>query len=796
MLKNQLKIAFRNLMRNGTYSLINICGLTLGLASVLLIMTYVNHEMSYDQFHLDAERIYRVSETVPLGDDVKVIASTTYALAPNLRLDYPDLESTTFFSRPQSTDVFYKENRFFENRIHFVDDEFFDVFSFDFVDGTPEAIKGINTIVINESTARKYFGERSPIGEELRLNQFYNGENISLTVSGVIKDMPANSHFHMDMLIGLKTTEQYVYEVMGRAWGWDSGYTYVKVPEQFDIAAFNASFPDFINKHVGANTTWLTYFTRKMTEIHLESDLNSELEANGNKQDIYVFLIVALAIIFIASVNYINMATAIASRRSKEVGILKTLGATRGQLVRQYISEALLITLIATLLGGFLAEVITPSFNSLAGKTIEINFIENPDRIMFYLAGAFAIGLLSSVYPAFYLSSFQSIQALQGKVSRKSSLLGFRKGMLTVQFSISIFLIIASVVVYNQWDYLRNKSYGMNTETSLSFPLQSQDNTERFDVLKTALERNPAISKVTSTNRQIARDVNNQSLVNFYEPDSTLEAMSLSTIYMQPGFLKDMGVKLKEGRYFLKDQTTDVSNAIIINEAAVQLFKNKDVLGRNFQMGDATGTVVGITEDFHFESLYNKIKPMVFVPTASVQGYVTLSINSESFQETLSYIQNTWADFDPGRGFRYYITSEDLRNLYSGEEHFLNLFTMATGLAIFIACLGIFGLVSFSAHQRTKEIGIRKVLGAGTFNITFLLTRQFLYLIIVGNLVAWPVAHLFTRNWLQGYSYHIGFQWWPYLMAFAVALMIAILTASTQTIRAASRNPVDSLRYE
>ncbi len=796
MLKNQLKIAFRNLTRNGTYSLVNICGLTLGLASVLLIVTYVNHELSYDQFHNDADRIYRISETVPLGDDVKVIASTSYALAPNLRLDYPELESTTFFSRPQSTDVFYKENRFFENRIHFVDDEFFEVFNFDFVDGTPEALKGINTIVLNESTAKKYFGNRSPIGEEIRLNQYYNGQDIALTVAGVIKDMPVNSHFHMDLLVGFKTSEQYVYTAMGRAWGWDSGYTYVKVPEQFDITAFNASFPDFVNKHVGANTTWLTYFTRKMTDIHLESNINSELEANGNKQDIYVFLIVALAIIFIASVNYINMATAIASKRSKEVGILKTLGATRGQLVRQYISEALLVTLIATLLGGFLAEVITPSFNNLSGKIVEINFLENTDRILLYLAAAFTIGILSSVYPAIYLSSFQSIQALQGKVSRKNSLLGFRKGMLTVQFSISIFLIIASVVVYNQWDYLKSKSYGMNTETSLSFPIQSNDNAERFDVLKAALESNPAISKLTSTNRQIARDINNQTRVNFYEPDSTVEEMSLSTIYMQSGFLKDMGVKLKEGRYFLKDQTTDINNAIIINEAAVALFKNKNVLGRSFQIGEETGTVVGVTEDFHFESLYNKIKPMVFIPTASVQGYATLSINSESFPETLAFIEQTWTDFDPNRGFRYYITSEDLRNLYGGEERFLNLFTMATGLAIFIACLGIFGLVSFSAHQRTKEIGIRKVLGAGTFNITFLLTRQFLYLILIGNLIAWPVAHLFTNNWLQGYSYHIGFQWWPYLVATAVAVVIAILTASTQTIRAASRNPVDSLRYE
>lgn len=796
MLKNQFKIAFRNLVRNGTYSLINICGLTLGMASVLLIVTYVNHELSYDQFHTDADRIHRVSETVPLGDDVKVIASTSYALAPKLRIDYPDLQNTTFFSRPQSTDVFHQENRFFENRIHFVDDEFFEVFDFEFIDGTPEALTDVNTIIINETTAKKYFGDRSPIGEELRLNQYYNGANVTLTVAGIIRDMPANSHFHMDLLVGLKTTEQYVSEGMGRFWGWDSGYTYIKTPERFDLESFNASLPDFINKHVGANTTWLTYFTRKLTEIHLESNINSELEANGNKQDIYVFLIVALAIIFIASVNYINMATAIATKRSKEVGILKTLGATRAQLLRQYISEALLITLIATLLGGFLAEIITPSFNSLSGKTMEINFLDNPDRILLYLAAAIAIGLLSSVYPAIYLSSFQSIQALQGKVSGRNSLLGFRKGMLTVQFSISIFLIIASVVVYNQWDFLKNKSYGMNTETSLSFPIQSNDNAERFDVLKAALESNPAISKVTSTNRQIARDVNNQSRVDFYEPDSTVEHLSLSTIYMQPGFLKDMGVKLKEGRYFLKDQTTDINNAIIINEAAVQLFQNKDVLGRGFQMGDVSGTVVGITEDFHFESLYNKIKPMVYVPLQGVQGYVTLSINSDDFSETLAYIQKAWTDFDPNRGFRYYITNEDLKNLYSGEERFLNLFTMATGLAIFIACLGIFGLVSFSAHQRTKEIGIRKVLGAGTFNITFLLTRQFLKLILIGNLIAWPVAHLFTNNWLQGYSYHVGFQWWPYLVASAVAIIIAIMTASTQTIKAASRNPVDSLRYE
>ena len=796
MLKNQLKIAFRNLVRNGTYSLINITGLTLGFASVLLIVVYVVHELSYDRFHQDADRIYRVSETVPLGDDVKVIASTSLALPLRLRNDYPELENVTWFSRPQQTDVVYQGNRFYESRIHAVDPEFFKVFSYEFINGTPEAVMDANTLLVTESIAKKYFGKEDAIGKTLTLNQFYNGRDVALTIVGVIKDMPVNSHFHMDFIIGPRTAQQYVYQNMARSWGWDSGYTYIKVPTNYDVQKLDASFPDFINKHLGDNTTWLTYFTRPLTEIHLESNLNSELETNGNRQNIYVFSIIALAIIFIASVNYINMATAIASKRSKEVGVLKTLGATRGQLVRQYVSEALVVTLIATLLGGFLAEVLTPYLNELAGKEVRVGFLEEPFRIVLYLAAASLIGLLSSIYPALYLSSFQSMQALQGKSGRRRSLLGFRKGMLVIQFGISIFLIIASITVFKQWDFLRNKQYGLNTETTLTFSLQSGDNLERFDVLKTELEKNPAISNITTAHRQIARGINNQTSLDFYEPDSTVERLTVSTIYMQPGYLQNLGVKLKEGRYFLKDQTTDVNNAVLINEAAVQLFKNKDVLGRPYRWDDQTGTIIGVTEDFHFESIYNKIKPMMFIPTQGPQMYVTLSVNSEDLNGAIDYISQAWTDFDPKRGFRYSIVSEDIRTLYEGEEKFLNLFTIATGLAIFIACLGIFGLVSFSAYQRTKEIGIRKVLGAGVFNITFLLTRQFLFLILIGNLIAWPMAWLFTDGWLANYSYRIGFLWWPYLLAAGLGVLIAILTASTQTIQAAKRNPVDSLRYE
>ena len=796
MLQSQLKIALRSLMRYRTYSVINIIGLTLGLCSVLLIVVYINHELSYDRFHQDAERIYRVSESVPLGDNQKVIASTSAALAPRLRNDYAELENVTFFSRPQYTDIEYKGQRYFEDRIHLVDNEFFELFSFQFLDGTAEALKRVNSVIISESTAKKYFGDGPAIGEIITLNQFYDGRDLKLEVAAIFQDLPVNSHFHMDIIIGVATARPYIPSGMIRYWGWDSGYTYIKVPDGYDMNAFDASLPDFIKKHVGENTNWLTYFSRRLTEIHLDSRLNSELETNGNRQNIYVFSIIALAIIFIASVNYVNMATAIATRRSKEVGIMKTLGATRAQLIGQYVSEALLVTMLATLLGGFLAEVLTPYFNVLAGKSIEIGFLENPDRIVLYVAASLLIGILSSIYPAFYLSSFRSVQQMKGTAGSKKRFFSFRKGMLVVQFGISIFLIIGSILVYNQWNFMRSKGYGFNTDTTITFSLQGADNRERFDLLKSALEKHPAIQDITTSNRQVGRNINNQRVFSFYEADSTVEQITLSVIWMEPDFLEKMGVTMKEGRYFHQDHDSDIGNAIILNEAAVELFQNQEVLNRAFRTGDETGTVVGITENFHFESLYHKIKPLVFIPTPDAQNIVTISLATAQFSETLRFIEQAWNQFDPKKGFRYFIVSDDLRNLYLGEQRFFNVFTVATGLAIFIACLGVFGLVSFSAFQRIKEIGIRKVLGAGTFNITLLLTKEFLVLIVIGNLLAWPTAFYFTSNWLNNYSYRIDFAWWPYLAAGSIALLIAILTASSQTIMAARKNPVDSLRYE
>lgn len=796
MLKNQLKIAFRNLLRYRNYSAINIIGLTLGLCSVLLIVVYLAHELSYDRFHQDADRIYRVSETVPLGDNVKVIASTTAALAPRLRNDYPELENITFFTRPQSTDIVYGGRRFFEDRIHLVDDEFFEVFSFEFIDGSPQSLQTVNSIMIAESIAKKYFGQDDPIGKMIKLNQFYDGRDLNLEVSAVFKDMPVNSHFHMDFIVGIPTARPHIYRGMTSSWGWDSGYTYIKVPPAYDLEAFDASMVDFIKRHVGEDTNWLTYFTRALTEIHLESRLNSELEANGNRQNIYVFSIIALAIIFIASVNYVNMATAIATRRSKEVGIMKTLGATRGQLIRQYVSEALLVTMIATLLGGFLAEVLTPYFNELAGKDIEVGFLKHPDRIGLYILASLFIGFVSSIYPAFYLSSFRSIQNLQSVSGAQKGVFSFRKGMLVIQFGISIFLIIGSIVVYNQWDYMRSKSYGLNTTNTVTFSLQNSDNQRRFDVLKTALEKNPNISGITSSHRQIARDINQQTNITIYQPDSTAEQITVSNLYVKTGFLEDMGVKLNDGRYFQRGLSSDTGRAIILNQAAVDLLQDPKVLGRTYQLNGERGTVVGVTENFHYESIYNAIKPMIFIPTESAMRFVTLKVNAANMGETIRFIESAWTEFDPNRGFRYSIIGDDIRNLYIGEERFLNVFTVATGLAIFIACLGVFGLVSFSAFQRIKEIGIRKVLGAGTVNITLLLTKEFLYLIIIGNLIAWPCAYYFSNGWLANYSYRIGFQWWPYVLAGGVALLIAIITASTQTIKAARRNPVESLRYE
>ena len=797
MLKNQLKLAFRNIIRNGTYSIINILGLTLGLASALLIVVYVNHELSYDRFHPDADRIYRISESVPLGDNVKKIASVSMALAPSLRLDFPELEAVTFFSRPQSSDVTFGGKRAYENRIHVVDEEFFKVFDFEFIEGSKEnSLKNINSTLITETTAQKYFGNEDPIGKELIINQIWQARNIVLTVSGVLKDMPSNSHFHMDMLIGQNTLQNFKPEGMDTGWGWDSGYTYIKTPPNYSIENLEASFPAFLDKHMGYENKWLTYFTRKMTEIHLQSNLNSELEANGNIQDVYIFSIVAFAIIFIAAINYINMATAIASKRTQEVGIQKAMGALKGQLIRQFMTETIVVTLMASLMAGFLAEILTPAFNNISGRELEIGFLERPRMLLLYMGCALLVGLLSGIYPAFYLASMSSIQAMKGKSKGKKSLLGLRKGMLIFQFGISIFLIVGSLVVYNQWNFMKNKDYGLNTETTLTFSLQSADNQNRFETFKNRLETNPNILSISTSNRRIGRDINYQDQINIYEADSSFEALSLSIIYAEPGFLEDLGVKLISGRYFSRDNDSDINRSIILNKAAQELLKNPDVLGRQYSNYEGSGTVIGITENFHFESIYNKIKPIAIMPSGEPLRQVTLNISNNKFSETISFLTEVWGEFDPQRGFRYEIISDDIKTFYSNEQRFFNLFTIATGLAIFIASLGIFGLVSFSAHQRTKEIGIRKVLGADVKNITFILTKEFLLLIIIANMLAWPMAYWFSDGWLNNYSYRTNIQVWPFLIATGLALVVALATAATQTIKAARKNPVDSLRYE
>lgn len=796
MIKNQLKLAVRNILRNKVYSFINIFGLTLGLASALLIVIYVKHELSYDSFHADSERIYRVSETVPLGENVKVIASTSMALAPNLKVDYPELEQVTFFSRPQSTDLRVGDKSGYEERIHIVDEEFFDVFNYNFLIGSAEsALKDVNTVVITQSIATKYFGNEDPVGKVFRLNQLWGGNDLPFTVSAVIEDIPSNSHFHMDMMVGMNSMRQFT-EGREDSWGWDSGYTYIKVPEQYNLEQLDASFEGFIKKNVGQNVNWLTYFTKPLTEIHLDSNLNSELESNGNQQEVLVFALVALGIIFIASINYINLVTALATKRAKEIGIHKVLGASKKQMIRQFLAESFTLTLTATLIAGFLAEVLTPLFNELAGRELEIGFLKNPTILLAYLFLSLGIGFLSGVYPAFYMSSFRPIKSLKGMAKGKNSLVGLRKGMLIIQFSISIFLIVGSVMVFRQWNFMRNKSYGLNTETTLSFSLQNNDNRARFDVLKNKLESNPAIKSVSTSHRRIGRDINSQNVIRFDKTDTSFQDVSLSIIVVQPGFLKDVDIKLNKGRFFLEDSESEINSAIILNEAAEELLESKDALGLGFSRGNSRGTVVGVTENFHFESIYNKIKPIAFIPSNSPLSEVTLTFENQELSSVVEFLNQAWQEFDPSRGFRYHIIGDEIRRMYVNEERFLQLFTAATSLAIFIASMGIFALVSFNAFERTKEIGVRKVLGATTFNITMLLTRDYMILIIIANLIAWPLAYLFTENWLGNYSYRTPMTWWPFILATFVAIVIASITAASQTIKAAHKNPVNSLRYE
>jgi putative ABC transport system permease protein len=799
MFKNYLTIAFRSLLRHKGFSLINILGLAIGMAACLLIVLFITDELSFDQHHANKHRIYRVEgESVRGGQNPEPFAQTNFGLAPLLQSAFPAIESYVRFDITQDM-VKFKDKQYMEKRIVYADSTFFDIFSYQFVKGNPaNALDEPNSVVITEAIAEKYFGKEDPSNQMIKVNEEL------VKVTGVVKETPRTAHFHADLIVSIRTIEAGYPDWMRHPRsGGTSHYTYVLLPENYNPQTIESQFTKFIKNTVGENST-MQLTLQPLTKIHLYSQSNDQIEANGSMSYIYVFAAVALIILVIACINYMNLTTARSIERAKEVGLRKVVGAGKSQLIFQFLGESVIISTLALMVAYLIAYTAMPWFNQLSGKELSLGLTTNPGIVIALFGFSLLVGILAGSYPAFFLSAFKMTSALKGNVTRAgSSSLALRKSLVVLQFCISIVLIVSTLLIYNQMQFIRNKNLGIRTEQVLTFPLSS-NLSGKFEALKTDLLQNSQVVAVTGANNELTTG---RTHWRQYKVKDSPEKISIATMDVDPDFFRTLQAQILAGRSFSKDFPSDVVDAYIVNETAAKFLGldnpvNQPLEGNVFNgkdWGMKQGRIIGIVKDFHFSSLHNEIKPVVFnvsSPQSNPIQFMWVRIQGNQMPATINFVEHTWKKFESEFPFQYSFMDEDIQKLYEAEGRFLSVFITFASLAIFIACLGIFGLASYTATQRTKEIGIRKVLGASVSSIVLLLSKDFTRLVLLSFVVAAPIAWYMMHQWLQNFAYKIDITASVFIIAGLLALCIAWLTVSYQSIKAALMNPVKSLRNE
>jgi putative ABC transport system permease protein len=810
MIKNYFKIAWRNLIKNKVFSLLNIIGLCIGMACCTMIYLFVADELSYDRFFKDAERVYRIDREwkSPEGKTEFTSAAIAPAFYPFLKKDFPQFEELTRFINFNGQSVQYKEKAFLEDFLYFSEDNFFNVLPFQFVQGDPKtALKEPNTIVLTEKTARKYFGQEDPIYKNLLLFS----QKTPFQVTGIIKDLPSNVHFKADMFgsfASLNDTLVYGKEALETSFGNNSFVTLGRLKEGVLPQNIEAQFPAFIDrtlppsksqkatnlKRSQANFLHLT----RLTDIHLHSHLDYELTDNSDIKRVYIFSVIALFMLLIGSINYMNLSTSRAMLRAKEIGIRKVSGANRAMLISQFLSESILITAIATVLALFIVSLCLPILNNLIDKNLEIVQLFNLKNTGIVVLTTLIVGVLAGLYPAFFLSSFKPVSVLKGVFKLKTGgNVSLRKSLVITQFAISIALIFSTIVVVKQLKYMQTKSLGFNKDYLVT--LTYNDNIRnQYDAFRNELLSNALIKNVARSSRTPAgRLLDDLGPIKVIETDKTTSA-GVKFVRTDIDFCQTYNIPLASGRYFSKDFATDTTEAFMINEATCQMLnlKNEDAIGKNIMYAGSKGKIIGVLKDFHFESLHRQITPLIFYPFSQGYSAITVKVEGEKLDKALVYLEATHKKFAPDAPFDYNFVDEQFGKLYEAEQRQGNLFTFFAFMAIFIACLGLLGLAMFSIQQRTKEIGVRKVLGASVVNITTLLSKDFLKLVLIANGVAFPFAYYAMTRWLQDFAYRIHIEWWIFALAGVMALLIALLTVSFQAVKAAVANPVKSLRTE
>lgn len=801
MFENYFKIAVRNLRKHTGFSIINISGLSIGLACCMLIAIYIKDELSYDRYHENADKIYRLTREFksPDGSTSLHLAHLAPPFAPLLKIDFPEMEVMTRFVNFGGT-FRYEDKIFNENAVGFADNDIFKVFTFDFIHGNPEsALTQPGSMVITEEIALKYFDTIDVMGKMLTFSN-----QGSLKITGVIKNMPENSHFDLQLIGDFGLVEQFYggHENMMKAWGSNNFATYFMLAEGAEIAQIEKRLPDFLVKHLDENAgDWNALHIQKMTDIHLHSHLDDELGANSDIKYIYTFSAIALLILFIAIINYMNLATAKSANRAKEVGMRKVMGAGKPSLVGQFIIESITMVFLAIIAAFFIAQLSIPYLRTFTGKLLTYDTTEGAIATAIVTLVGVLIGILAGSYPAFYLSSFQPLKVLKGKLSAGSKSTVLRRSLVVIQFTISAILIVCTGVVFQQLDYIQNKNLGYSKDHIMTLSMNDQIR-DKFDVFKNALLSNQSIEKIGLSSRvptvQLLDSQGAQAEIN---GEMVAPEVVVKNLRIDHDFLGTYDIAIVAGRNFDKTILSDDTSAYILNEAAVKMIgwdSNEDAINRKFQYAGMNGKVVGVTKDIHFETLQNNISPLVMhLPReGSNMRNISIKMSGQNVTETVALIEDQWAEFSPNQPIEYSFIDERYDRLYNSENQRAKLFTGFSMLAIFLACLGLFGLASFTVSQRSKEISIRKVLGATVTQIVSILSKEFLILVGISVIVAFPLAYKFMNDWLQNYAYRIDLNLVPFIVAGVLSIAIAFLTISLQTFKAANSNPVDALKDE
>jgi putative ABC transport system permease protein len=809
MLKNYLKIAWRNLVKNKVFSFINIAGLAIGLACFTLIALYVVDELSYDRYQEKANRIYRVDSDIKFGGTEQNLAVCSDPMGPTLKKDFPQVEQYVRIYTSDGPKRIKKGDIFItEQNVMNADSTLFDVFTLPVVAGDVNtALDEPNTVVITESMAQKYFGTKDVIGKTLETS-----ENTSTLykVTAVIKDMPHNSHFVADFFFSMDNVE---YQ-----WGNFLSHnfqTYIVLQKGADPKKFADNFSGVIEKYIMPQARQfmdiksisdfekagnkLAYSLMPLTDIHLRSDKKAELAPNGSIQYVYIFSAVAIFILLIACINFMNLSTARSANRAKEVGIRKVLGTDKGKLIRQFLAESTFTAVLSLLISLLIAWLVLPYFNDISGKTLSLSQVLNNSFLPFFLLLPIIVGLLAGSYPAFFLSSFQPIAVLKGKLSTGAKRSYLRSGLVVFQFATSILLIIGTIVVYNQLNYIRTKKLGFNKDQVLIINntgmLREKGNAFMNDMLK----MKGVVSGTFSGYLPVAASSRNDNSFSKEAVMNSENGFNMQVWIIDENYIKTLGMEIIKGRNFSKEFSTD-SSGILINEATAALLGYDDPVGKKVYSNDGSGhmtvyNILGVVKNFNYESLRQRIGPLSFVYGRS-RWSASFKVNSTELESLLKDVEKEWKAMVPSTPFSYRFLDNAFNNMYSTERRIGKVALSFSILAIFIACLGLFGLATYMAEQRTKEIGVRKVLGASVSDIVSMLSMDFVKLVFIAAVFAFPIAWFAMNKWLEDFAYRVNIGWWIFVAAATITMLIAISTVIFQAVKAAIANPVKSLRTE